>query len=86
MTRAEAPEDMDVLAVPAGSWAVFESSGPFPQALQYVWRDVFTQWFPSNPYESRPGPEILRVRLSQDQARADAELWIPVERVERSAA
>lgn len=83
VTRAEAPEGMDVLAVPAGSWAVFESSGPFPQALQYVWRDVFTQWFPSNPYESRPGPEILRVRLSQDQAQADAELWIPVERVER---
>ncbi len=80
VTRAAVPEDMDVLAVPAGTWAVFESSGPFPQALQYLWRDVFTQWFPSNPYRSRPGPEILRARLSQDAARADAELWIPVER------
>ncbi|MFC5145189.1 MULTISPECIES: AraC family transcriptional regulator [Streptomyces] len=76
------PEDMDALAVPAGTWAVFESSGPFPQALQHLWRDVFTQWFPSNPYRSRPGPEILRTRLSQDAARADAELWIPVERTE----
>ncbi|MGA5554222.1 AraC family transcriptional regulator [Streptomyces lavendulocolor] len=77
---AEVPEDMDALAVPAGTWAVFESSGPFPQTLQHLWRDVFTQWFPSNPYRSRPGPEILRTRLSPDGARADAELWIPVER------
>ncbi|MGW1674389.1 GyrI-like domain-containing protein [Streptomyces sp. NPDC002324] len=80
VTRAATPEDMDELTVPAGTWAVFENSGPFPQALQYLWRDVFTQWFPSNPYRSRPGPEILRTRLSEDAARADAELWIPVER------
>ncbi|AQW55463.1 GyrI-like domain-containing protein [Streptomyces violaceusniger] len=80
VTGAAAPEDLDELVVPAGTWAVFENSGPFPQALQYLWRDVFTQWFPSNPYQSRPGPEILRTRLSQDAARADAELWIPVER------
>ncbi|WP_405607975.1 GyrI-like domain-containing protein [Streptomyces sp. NBC_00076] len=80
VTRAAVPEDMDSLTVPAGTWAVFKNSGPFPQALQYLWRDVFTQWFPSNPYRSRPGPEILRTRLSQDAAQADAELWIPVER------
>lgn len=80
VTSTEVPEDLDVLSVPAGTWAVFENSGPFPQALQYLWRDVFTQWFPSNPYESRPGPEILRVRPSEDGTRADAELWIPVAR------
>ncbi|MFE0130892.1 GyrI-like domain-containing protein [Streptomyces sp. NPDC059037] len=80
VTATAAPEDLDALAVPAGTWAVFENSGPFPESLQYLWRDVFTQWFPSNPYESRPGPEILRTRLSQDAAQADAELWIPVER------
>ncbi|MFE1234332.1 GyrI-like domain-containing protein [Streptomyces sp. NPDC058745] len=79
-TSADAPEDMDALSVPAGSWAVFENAGPFPQALQYLWRDVFTQWFPSNPYRSRPGPEILRVSLSEDATEATAELWIPVER------
>ncbi|MBV1936870.1 AraC family transcriptional regulator [Streptomyces sp. BV286] len=80
VTRAAVPEDLDALVVPAGVWAVFESSGPFPLALQHMWRDVFTQWFPSNPYQSRPGPEILRTRLSPDAATADAELWLPVER------
>ncbi|WP_327738825.1 AraC family transcriptional regulator [Streptomyces nojiriensis] len=80
VTHAPVPEDMDALTVRAGTWAVFESSGPFPQTLQYLWRDVFTQWFPSNPYRSRPGPEILRTRVSQDGTEANAELWIPVER------
>lgn len=80
VTSAEVPADLEALPVAAGTWAVFESSGTFPQTLQYMWRDVFTQWFPSNPYQTRPGPEILRTRLSEDGENADAELWIPVER------
>ncbi|WP_030022508.1 AraC family transcriptional regulator [Streptomyces monomycini] len=79
--QADAPDALDTLVVPPGTWAVFEHSGPFPETLQILWRDVFTQWFPSNPYRSRPGPEILRTRLSENGNEADAELWIPVERV-----
>ncbi|WP_422745565.1 AraC family transcriptional regulator [Micromonospora sp. WMMD754] len=81
VTGAEVPGDLDSLPVEAGDWAVFRSSGAFPQALQYLWRDVFTQWFPSNPYEIRPGPEISRVRIAEGGGTADAELWIPVRRV-----
>lgn len=85
ITSAPAPEGTTTLAVPAGSWAVFTTSGPVPQAIQELWRDVFTEWFPSNPYRSRPGPEILRTRLSPDKTEADAELWLPVEREERQS-
>jgi AraC family transcriptional regulator len=81
VTGADVPADLDSLPVEAGDWAVFRTSGAFPQAVQYLWRDVFTQWFPSNPYESRPGPEISRVRLAPDRATAEAELWIPVRKV-----
>ncbi|MGC0421234.1 AraC family transcriptional regulator [Embleya sp. AB8] len=79
LTHTQSPEDLDTRPVPAGTWAVFENEGRFPQALQYLWRDIFTQWFPSNPYQSRPGPEILRVRVSDDGTHATAALWIPVE-------
>ncbi|MFF2194821.1 GyrI-like domain-containing protein [Streptomyces sp. NPDC058157] len=73
------PGDLDVLDCPAGTWAVFENSGPFPQALQQMWADVAAQWIPSNPYEYRPGPEILRTRPSADEPEhSDAQLWIPV--------
>ncbi|MFF4293255.1 GyrI-like domain-containing protein [Streptomyces vinaceus] len=75
----EAPENETALPVAAGTWAVFNTSGPMPLAIQELWRDVFTEWFPSNPYRGRPGPEILRVRPSPDHTEADAELWLPVE-------
>ncbi|MFH9551043.1 helix-turn-helix domain-containing protein [Streptomyces sp. NPDC017435] len=80
ITSAAAPEGTVSLAVPAGTWAVFTTSGPAPRAIQELWRDVYTQWFPSNPYRGRPGPEILRTRLSADGTEAEAELWLPVER------
>ncbi|GGU79988.1 AraC family transcriptional regulator [Streptomyces albospinus] len=80
VTGAQVPDDLDSLTVVAGTWAVFENTGPYPEALQELWRDVFTQWFPSNPYRSRPGPEILRTRTAPDGSAATAELWIPVER------
>jgi AraC family transcriptional regulator len=41
-----------------------------------MWRDVYTQWFPSNSYESVEGPSMLRTQIDGDQA--TAELWIPV--------
>jgi AraC family transcriptional regulator len=78
--QASPPEGTTTLPVPPGTWAVFTTSGPAPQAIQELWRDVFTEWFPSNPYRSRPGPEILRTEPSADGTQADAELWLPVER------
>lgn len=80
ITSAAPPEGTTVLPVPAGTWAVFTTSGPAPRAIQELWRDVFTEWFPSNPYRGRPGPEILRTRLTPGRAEGDAELWLPVER------
>ncbi|AJC55154.1 MULTISPECIES: AraC family transcriptional regulator [Streptomyces] len=80
VSNAPVPGDLDALTVPAGTWAVFTNTGPYPQALQTLWGDIYAQWFPSNPYRSRPGPEILRVQASPDGTGATAELWIPVER------
>ncbi|MGW1600487.1 AraC family transcriptional regulator [Streptomyces eurythermus] len=79
ITSAAAPAGTATLRVPAGTWAVFTVSGPVPRAIQELWRDVFTEWFPSNPYRGRPGPEILRTRLSPEKTEGDAELWLPVE-------
>lgn len=79
VTSADAPAGLEAMAVAAGTWAVFTASGSFPQAVQHLWRDVFTLWFPSNPYRSRPGPEISRTRVAPDGATAESELWIPVE-------
>ncbi|MGW3108760.1 AraC family transcriptional regulator [Streptomyces sp. NPDC001100] len=73
-------EELQALDVPAGTWAVFDDDGPYPSGLQALWRDVFTQWFPSNPYTSRPGPELLRTRPVGIGEETHSQLWIPIER------
>jgi AraC family transcriptional regulator len=74
------PDDLDVIHVPAGTWAIFRSSGPYPQVLQQTWAATATEWFPSNPWRSRPGPEIVAVlERASDFSTATCELWLPVE-------
>lgn len=75
------PEDLDVIEVPAGSWAVFRATGPYPAALQATWAATATDWFPSNPWRLRPGPSIVAVLDRVDDfSTATTELWLPVER------
>lgn len=73
-----APEDLDVLRLEAGTWAVFAADGPFPQTLQDLWAATATEWFPSNPWRLRPGPSMVRYREFRGDT-ASCELWLPVE-------
>jgi len=75
------PEDLDAIEVPAGAWAVFRISGPYPAALQSTWSATATDWFPSNPWRLRAGPSIVAILdRASDFTTATAELWLPVER------
>ena len=75
------PDDLDVIDVPAGEWAVFRTEGEYPAALQATWAATATDWFPSNPWRLRPGPSIVAVlERSDDFTTAVCELWLPVER------
>ncbi|SNY72121.1 AraC family transcriptional regulator [Paractinoplanes atraurantiacus] len=65
------PADLDTLDVAAGAWAVFRTT---EASLPETWAATATEWFPSNPWRLRPGPEI--VALLDREAR---ELWLPVE-------
>lgn len=81
VTSLEAPDGFSQLEVPAGTWVVFEAEGAFPDALQRMWADAATEWFPANPYRWAPGPEILRSQPEDDAwTRGRGELWLPVER------
>ena len=75
------PDDLDVVEVPAGTWAVFTASGAYPDVLQSTWAATATDWFPSNPWRLRPGPSIVAVLdRADDFSTATTELWLPVER------
>jgi AraC family transcriptional regulator len=78
-TTREHPENLARLEVPASTWAVFESVGPFPETLQNIWGRIYSEWFPSSGYESVEGPEILwneNKEITSPTFRS--EIWIPV--------
>ena len=78
---ADLPDDLDEIAVPAGTWAVFRTEGEYPASLQVIWAATATDWFPSNPWRLRPGPSIVAIlERTEDFSAAVCELWLPVER------
>jgi len=78
---ADLPDDLDEIAVPAGTWAVFRTEGEYPASLQVIWAATATDWFPSNPWRLRPGPSIVAIlERTGDFSAAVCELWLPVER------
>lgn len=80
-TTREGPEDLARLDVPAGTWAVFEAVGPFPETLQSIWGRIYAEWFPSSGYESVAGPEILwNEHMDVGDPAFRSEIWVPVAR------
>lgn len=74
-------DDLACLEVPASTWAVFESVGPFPDTLQNIWGRIYSEWFPSSDYELSPGPEMVWHEHKDTTSPAyRSEIWIPVVR------
>ncbi|WP_425861481.1 GyrI-like domain-containing protein [Arthrobacter sp. TWP1-1] len=79
--KTPVPEDLDILKVPAGAWAIFHAAGPYPEILQSTWAATATEWFPSSPWRLRPRPSIVSILdRADDFSTATCELWLPIER------
>ncbi|MED1743144.1 AraC family transcriptional regulator [Brevibacillus borstelensis] len=83
-TTLDGPDDLAQLEVPASTWAVFESVGPFPDTLQSIWGRIYSEWFPSASYELAEGAEMLW-NENKDIASPTfkSEIWIPVVKKDR---
>lgn len=71
---------LEVLEIPDGLYAKFESVGPLPESIQAVNNEIFTKWLPGNPkYELSQGP-VLEYYTNgdiQDQ-NYKCEIWVPL--------
>lgn len=80
-TTKAAPDNLARLEVPAYTWAVFESVGPFPETLQNIWGRIYAEWFPTSGYEQVKGPEILwNEGKDMTLPTFRSEIWIPVKK------
>lgn len=70
--------------IPEANYAVFDSVGPMPSAIQEVWKRAFSEWFPASGYEHGGSPDF-EVYPSYADSRGDptsadffAQVWIPI--------
>lgn len=73
------PEGMEEYLVPPATWAVFESVGPMPDAIQTLQKQIVTEWLPGSGYEYANAPDI-EVYPDGDQTSPDyrCEVWLPI--------
>ena len=82
MSDKECPVDLEEMTIPASTWAVFEIIGsmrPLPNAMQDIWKRIYSEWLPNSGYEHAMLPEI-EYYSAGDMAASDyrSEIWIPV--------
>ncbi|MEY9978636.1 effector binding domain-containing protein [Lysinibacillus sp. RC79] len=73
-------ENLFATEIPASKWVVFEVHGPMPEAMQNTWKQIYSEWFPSNPYKAA-GTAELEVYPDEDAYSPDSysEIWIPIQ-------
>jgi len=82
MSDQACPEDLNTITIPASSWAVFEVVGsmrPVPNAMQEIWKRIYSEWLPASGYEHAILPEIECYPTGDMLAdNYRSEIWIPV--------
>ncbi|MDS2172381.1 GyrI-like domain-containing protein [Nesterenkonia sp. CL21] len=69
------PDELDVIDVPAGTWAVFRTAGPYPA----TWEAIARKCLFENSWHLRPGPEIVAtLHRPGSETTATTDLWIPI--------
>ena len=76
---ADVPQGMAESTVPACTWAIFDCTGPMPDALQTLQKRIVTEWLPTSGYEYANAPDI-EVYFEGDQFSPDyrCEAWLPI--------
>jgi len=74
----KAPKDFEIIHIPAARWAIFDSIGPMPGAIQNITKRILDEWFPSTGY-AHPEYEV-EVYLPGDPSSNDyhCQVWIHV--------
>jgi len=75
----EVPSELLCLELPASKWVVFEVRGPIPTAIINTWKQIDSEWFPSNGYEPANIPPF-EAYIDSDLYRANSynKIWVAI--------
>lgn len=73
------PEGLRITEIPAHTWAIFKCKGAMPEAIQNLWRRIYTEFFPTSDYCPDGGIDF-EVYPDGDVNSPDyeSEIWIAV--------
>lgn len=75
------PEGYISYQVPTATWAVFESVGALPEAIQELTRRIFSEWLPATGYQHDCAPELEVYPPGNPQDPAYCcQIWIPIKK------
>jgi AraC family transcriptional regulator len=77
----EIPDGYELLTIPANTWAVFRCVGPMPDAMQEVWKRIYSEWLPQAEYE-RIQDYDFEVYTDGNKQSKDyiSEIWMPIKK------
>ena len=76
-TSKEVEPPLEILELPAATWAIFPGTGAMPKACQELEKRIFTEWLPTSGYTYGKGADI-EVYYNTDPTDSVFEIWIPV--------
>lgn len=78
----EVPDGYEVWQVPKYTWAVFKCVGATPQAIDEMWKRIFSEWLPQGKYEilASVGPQVIHSKGDTGSPDHMSEIWLPVKR------
>lgn len=83
-TNASCPEGMEEHIVPCATYAIFDCTGPMPDAIQKLQHRILAEWLPSSDYEWAPKADV-EVYFGPNMKDQDyrSQVWLPIQKRER---
>lgn len=79
--KTSVPEGYSLIEIPELTWAVFKCVGAMPQAVQKMWKRIYSEFFPQSDYEPLQGMDFeLYPEGDLNNADYGSEIWISVKK------
>ncbi|GFZ80423.1 AraC family transcriptional regulator [Compostibacillus humi] len=79
-TKESGFDGLDVVEVPALTWAIFSCRGEFPKVMQDTMAKIAAEWLPSSDYEFVDAPGITFTGDLSDRSNVYSEIWFAVKK------